>query len=115
MEKKVLAGSPEDRRWPAPINPDKPQIVKPKPKKTDVLKKVRDENSALKNKLDDITFKNTEIVAENRTLLGKIEKLKAEIKAQNKQLSTVKKEAEDVVKATTKKKSTVPRKNTRKA
>lgn len=125
MEKKVLAGSPEDRRWLAPIDPDQPQTIKSKPKKSNVLKKVRDENSALKIKLDKIVEKNLNIVVENRNLKDKFNKVEKELKALKKQLS---KEAEDVVKATikkpksvkkttkkiVKKKSNMPRKSTRK-
>lgn len=119
MEKKVLAGSPEDKRWPAPIDADRPQIIKPKPKKDNVLKNVRDDNLALKLKLGDINTKNAELVAENQDVVKKLEKLQKENKELKNQLTTVKKEAQDVVKATAtrkrvQKKSNMSRKSTSK-
>ena len=113
MEKQILAGGKYDRRWPAPINPDEPQAIKPTPKKNDVLKKVRSENSALKIKLDDVITKNADLIAENKKLLNNTEELNKEIKSLKEQLTKAKKEAVDVIK-TIEKKSPVSRKSTRK-
>lgn len=107
---KVFAGSSGDHRWRLPINPDKPQTIRSTPKKKDdVLKVVRDENAAVKDKLEKEIEKHLEAEAKNKELETTVETLTAEIASLKNQITNIQKEAQDVVSAAEEPKKPAPR------
>jgi len=110
MEKRVLSGSSEDHRWPSPINPNQPQKQKPAKKTSvDIVKIVRDENAALRIKLETVIETNKSLVEENKALAVKIDQPKESVEKPVEK--PVEKKA-PVVKRVIKKKNPLPRKNT---
>jgi len=110
MEKRVLSGSSEDHRWPSPINPNQPQKQKPAKKTSvDIVKIVRDENAALRIKLETVIEMNKSLVEENKALAVKIDQPKESVEKPVEK--PVEKKA-PVVKRVIKKKNPLPRKNT---
>jgi len=110
MEKRVLSGSSKDHRWPSPINPNQPQKQKPAKKTSvDIVKIVRDENAALRIKLETVIETNKSLVEENKALAVKIDQPKESVEKPVEK--PVEKKA-PVVKRVIKKKNPLPRKNT---
>ena len=117
MEKRVLSGSSEDHRWPSPINPNQPQKQKPAKKTSvDIVKIVRDENAALRIKLETVIETNKSIVEMNKSLVEENKALAVKIDQPKESVEKpVEKPVEKkapVVKRVIKKKNPLPRKNT---